>query len=72
MELDWDIHEMFKPSFLKYSVKSLMPLDIPPWKTNTGQERLSFFGPKTWSKIHSSDCSDIPTHKQLVSKRTLN
>ena len=29
MELYRDIHEMFKPSFLKYSVKSLMPLDIP-------------------------------------------
>ena len=27
-ELYWDIHEMFKPSLLRYSRKSQIPLDI--------------------------------------------
>ena len=40
MDLYRDIHEMLKPSFLKHSVKSLMSLDIPLWKTNTGQKMV--------------------------------
>ena len=46
MELSWDIHEMFKPSFLKYSIYFKMPIGIPLWKTNTGQKGSSSFGPK--------------------------
>ena len=46
MELYQDIHDMFKPSFLKYSIKSLMPLDIRLWKTNAREKRLYFFRPK--------------------------
>ena len=34
MELYRDIHEMFKPSFLKYSMYFKIPTDIPLWKTN--------------------------------------
>ena len=68
MELYRDIHEIFKPSLLKYNIKSLIPFDIPLWKTNTGQKRLSFFG----SKINHSDCNGILTHNHLVCKRTLN
>ena len=36
------VHEMFKPSLCKYSTRSQMALDIPLWKTNTGQKSLSF------------------------------
>ena len=72
MELHRDIHEIFKLSFLKYNIKSLIPLDIPLWKTNTGQKKLSFFGPKIWSKINTSVCNGIPTHNHLVHKQTLN
>ena len=46
MKLYQDIHDTFKPSFLKYSLKSLIPLDIALWKTNVREKRLSFFGPK--------------------------
>ena len=45
------IHEMFKPSLCRCSTRSQMALDIPLWKTNTGQKSLFFFGPKIWSKI---------------------
>ena len=48
------IHEMFKPSLCRYSTRSQMTLDIPLWKTNTGQKSLSFLGPKRWSKIGPS------------------
>ena len=48
------IHEMFKPSLCRYSTRSQMTLDIPLWKTNTGQKSLSFLGPKIWSKIGPS------------------
>ena len=41
---------MFEPSLLGYSTGSQMPLDIPLQKTNTGQERLFFFGQKIWSR----------------------
>ena len=46
MELYQDIHEMFKPSFLKYSMYFNMPIDIPLWKTNTGQKDHSSLGQK--------------------------
>ena len=55
MELYRSIHEMFEPSLLGYSTGSQMPLDIPLRKTNTGQERLSFFGQKIWSRINPSN-----------------
>ena len=71
MELHRDIHEMFKPSFLKYSIHFKMPLDIPLWKTNTGQKKLFFFEPKILPKINPRGCSRIPTHSHLVRKRTL-
>ena len=29
MEMYRDIHEIFKPSLLRYSIKSQIPLDIP-------------------------------------------
>ena len=49
-----------------------MPLEIPLWKTNTGQRRLSFLGLKIWSKINPSDCNGIPTHNHLIRKQTLS
>ena len=48
------IYDMFKPSLCKYSARSLIALDIPLEKTNTGQKSLSFLGPKIWSKIDPS------------------
>ena len=48
------IHEMFKPSLCRYCTRSQIALDIPLWKTNTGQKTLSFLGPKIWSKIRPS------------------
>ena len=45
---------MFEPSLLGYSTGSQKSSDIPLRKTNTGQERLSFFGQKIWSRINSS------------------
>ena len=44
------IHEMFKPSLCQNSTRSQMALDIPLWKTSTGQNSLSFHRPKIWSK----------------------
>ena len=64
------IHEMFKPSFLKYSIYFKMPIGIPLWKTNTGQKRSFFFGPKISSKISPRGCNRIPIHSHLVRKRT--
>ena len=55
MELNRSIHEIFYPSLLGYSTESQMPLDIPLRKTNTGQERLSFFGQKIWSRTNPSN-----------------
>ena len=49
-----------------------MLLDIPLWKTNTGQRRLPFSEPKILSKINPSNWNRIPTHNHLVRKRTLN
>ena len=48
------IHEIFKPSFCKYSTISNMALDITLRKTNTGQKVLSFLEPKLWSEINPS------------------
>ena len=61
---------MFKLSFLKYNIYFKMPVDIPLWKTNTGQKRSFFFGPKISSKINPGDCNRIPTYSHLVLKRT--
>ena len=55
MELYQNIHEIIKLSLLIYNTGSQMPLDIPLRKTNTGQERLSFFGLKAWSRINPSN-----------------
>ena len=55
MELYQSIHEIFYPSLLGYSTGSQMLLDITLWKTNTGQERLSFFVQKIWSRINPSN-----------------
>ena len=71
MELYRDIHEMFKLSLLKYSLYFKIPIDITLWKTNTGQKRSFFFGPKILSKINLRVCNRIPTHSHLVRKRTL-
>ena len=70
MELYRDIHEMVKPSLLKYGIYFKMPIDIPLWKTNTGQKRSFFFGPKISSKINRGGCNRIPTYSHLVRKRT--
>ena len=43
-----------KPSLCRYSTRSQMATDIPLRKANTGQESLSFLGPKIWSKIGPS------------------
>ena len=40
IELYQNIHEMFKPAFLKYSIKPLVSSDIPLWKANTGQKKV--------------------------------
>ena len=48
------IHEMFKSSHCRYSMRSQMAFDIPLQKSNTGQKSLSFFRPKVWSKIGPS------------------
>ena len=37
---------------LHCSPRSQMELDIPMWKANTRLKRLSFLGPKIWSKIN--------------------
>ena len=50
MELYPDIHEMFKPSFLKYSIKSLVSLDIPLWETNAGQRKVIYLWAKNMVK----------------------
>ena len=47
-------YEMFKPSLCRYSTSSLMALDVPLRKTNTGQKSLSSLGSKIWSKIGPS------------------
>ena len=65
MELYRDVHEMFKPSFLKLYFKML--IDTPLCKTN----RSFFFWPKISSKINPRGCKRIPTHSHLVHKRTL-
>ena len=70
MELYRGIHEMLKLSFLKYSIYFKIPIDIPMWKTNTGQKRSFFFGPKILSKINTGGCNRIPTYSHLVCKGT--
>ena len=53
--------ELYQDTFMKclsllciYSTSSQIALDIPLWKTNTGQKRLSLLGPIIWSKINPS------------------
>ena len=53
--------ELYQDTFMKclsllcrYSISSQIALDIPLWKTNTGQKSLSLLGPKIWSKINPS------------------
>ena len=48
------IHEIFKPSFCRYSMRSRMALDITLRKTNAGQKRLSFLRAQIWSKVNPS------------------
>ena len=45
---------MFKASYSTYNTRSQMALDIPQRETNTGQQALSFLGPKTWTQISNS------------------
>ena len=47
-----------------------MPIDIPLWKTNTGQKRSLFFGPKISSKINPGGCNRIATYSHLVRNQT--
>ena len=42
---------MFKPSCNSCNTRSQMALDITLRKANTGQEALSFYGPKVLTKI---------------------
>ena len=44
-----------------------MPIGIPLWKTNTGQKRSFFFGPKISSKIIPRGCNMI----SVLSKKFL-
>ena len=46
--------DIFTPSFNKYITRSQMALDIPLRKTTIGQKRISFLGPKVWSKTNNS------------------
>ena len=46
-----NINGIFKPSYKSYYTISQMGLGIPLRKTNTGQQALSFLGPKMWIKI---------------------
>ena len=48
------INKMFQPSLRMYNIRSQMTLDIPLWKTNTGQQALSFLGPEIETKISHS------------------
>ena len=70
MDLYRNIHEMFKPSFLKYSIYFKMPIGMLLWKKNTGEKRSFFIGPKISSKISPRGYNRIPIHSQLVRKRT--
>ena len=47
-----------------------MPIGKPLWKTNTGQKRSSFLGPKILSKIRPRGCNMIPIHSQPLSSYT--
>ena len=42
---------MFMPCYNSFSTRSQMALDMPLRKINTGQQALSFLGPKIWTKI---------------------
>ena len=46
------IVKISKFSLCRYSTKSQMALDVPSRSTNTEQIKLSFLGPKIWSKIN--------------------
>ena len=50
MELYRDIHEMFKPPFLRYNIKPQMSLDISLWKTNTRKKGYPSLGQKYGQK----------------------
>ena len=45
---------MFKPSLCRHSRRSLMALDMPLRKENTGEKSISFLGQKILSKIGPS------------------
>lgn len=53
LEFCWDI--FIKCLNLHRSPRSQMELDIPMRKTNTRLKRLSFLGPKIWSKINRNN-----------------
>ena len=48
------INEMFKPSYNRYNTKTQIALYIPLRKINTGQQALSFLGPKIQIKTSHS------------------
>ena len=48
------INYIFKPSCNRYNTRSQMALYIPLRKINTGQQVVSFLGPKIWTKVSQS------------------
>ena len=64
---------MFKPSYSSHNTRSKMTLDTPLRNTNTGQQALSFFGPKIWIKTsHSAKNVRTRNFKQTVLVNRLN
>ena len=49
-----NINDVFKLSYNSYNTRSQMALDIPLRKISTGQQALSFLGPKIWTKISTA------------------
>ena len=57
-----------QPSLLSYSARSQMALDIPLLKTNTGQKRFLFLGPK---KINPSSKNITKRLLSCMHERTM-
>ena len=72
MELYWDIHEMCKPSFLKYSIYFNMPIDIPLWKTNAEQKKVTLLWTKKYCQKQTLEAATgfQPTATQFVNEHS--
>ena len=61
-QLYQDIYEMFKPLLLRLQMYKITDsIRHTSVETNTGQKMLSFFGPKIWLRINTSDCNEMQT-----------